>query len=81
MEVAQWIWNNFDICSGISLLPFSDHVYQQAPYEKICEDRYNELVNAMPKDVNWNDLSNFESEDNTTGSQELAGVGTSCEIQ
>ncbi len=81
LEVAQWIWNNFDICSGISLLPFSDHVYQQAPYEKICEDRYNELVSAMPKDVNWNDLSNFESEDNTTGSQELACVGTSCEIQ
>jgi ribonucleoside-diphosphate reductase alpha chain len=81
LEVAQWIWNNFDICSGISLLPFSDHVYQQAPYEKICEDRYNELLEEMPKGVDWNDLSNFETEDNTTGSQELACVGTSCEIQ
>jgi ribonucleoside-diphosphate reductase alpha chain len=81
LEVAQWIWNNFDICSGISLLPFSDHVYQQAPYEKICEDRYNKLLEEMPKGVDWNDLSNFETEDNTTGSQELACVGTSCEIQ
>ena len=32
-KVAQWIWDNFDLCSGISLLPTSDHVYQQAPYE------------------------------------------------
>ena len=35
LQVAQWVWENFDLCSGISLLPYSDHVYQQAPYEEI----------------------------------------------
>ena len=80
LQVSQWIWENFDLCSGISLLPYSDHVYQQAPYEEIDANQYKELVKAMPKDINWNDLENFEQEDNTTGSQELACVGGACEI-
>ena len=80
LQVAQWIWDNFDLCSGISLLPTSDHVYQQAPYEDITAEKYEELVAAMPQNVNWEDLSQFEKEDNTTGSQELACVGGACEI-
>lgn len=80
LEVCQWIWDNFDMCSGISLLPVSDHVYQQAPYEDITPEKYTELLEAMPKDIDWADLGNFEMEDNTTGSQELACVGGACEI-
>ena len=79
-KVAQWIWDNFDLCSGISLLPTSDHVYQQAPYEDIDESQYEKLVAAMPQNVSWEELSQFEKEDNTTGSQELACVGGACEI-
>jgi len=80
LQVAQWIWDNFDICSGISLLPVSDHVYQQAPYEDISAEKYKELAAAMPKDVDWSELEQYEMEDNTTGSQELACVGGTCEI-
>ena len=80
-QVAQWIWENFDICSGISLLPYSDHVYQQAPYEEINKKQYTEMLNIMPKNVDWvNELKAFEDEDNTIGSQELACVGGACEI-
>lgn len=79
-KVAQWIWDNFDLCSGISLLPTSDHVYQQAPYEDIDKAQYKELLSSMPVDVNWEDLGMFEKEDNTTGSQELACTGGACEI-
>lgn len=80
LQVAQWIWDNFDTVSGISLLPVSDHVYQQAPYEAIDKEKYNELLKTMPKDIDWSDLENFEKDDNTTGSQELACVGGACEI-
>lgn len=79
-EVCQWLWEHFDSVSGISLLPVSDHVYQQAPYEDISMEQYKELVKAMPKEINWDDLQKFEQEDNTTGSQELACVGGACEI-
>jgi len=79
LQVAQWIWDNFDLCSGISLLPVSEHTYQQAPYEEIDEAKYKELLSTVP-DVNWEGLGEFEEEDNTTGSQELACVGGACEI-
>ena len=80
LQVAQWIWDNFDICSGISLLPVSDHVYQQAPYENITPEMYKEALDNMPANIDWEDLRAFETEDNTTGSQELACVGGACEI-
>ena len=80
LQVSQWIWENFDTVSGISLLPVSDHVYQQAPYEDITSEKYEELLKAMPVDVNWSDLEHFEKEDTTTGSQELACTGGACEI-
>ena len=80
LQIAQWIWDNFELCSGISLLPFSDHVYQQAPYEDITAEKYKELVEAMPVGVDWIELEQYEQEDNTTGSQELACVGGACEI-
>jgi len=80
LQIAQWIWENFNSVSGISLLPVSDHVYQQAPYEAVEKEEYEEFLGKMPKDINWEDLANFEQEDNTTGSQELACVGGVCEI-
>jgi ribonucleoside-diphosphate reductase alpha chain len=80
LQVAQWIWDNFDLCSGISLLPVSDHVYQQAPYEDISAEMYEKLLAEMPAQVDWEKLSQFEKEDNTTGSQELACTGGGCDI-
>jgi len=61
-------------------LPFSDHTYQQAPYQDIDEMQYKELESKMPKDINWSLLQKFETEDNTRGSQELACTAGSCEL-
>lgn len=43
MEVGAWVYKHFDEMSGVSFLPFSDHTYQQAPYEDIEEETYNKL--------------------------------------
>ena len=80
LDVGNWVWNNFDEISGISFLPYSDHVYPQAPYEAINEQTYNELVDKMPDSIDWDNLANYESDDNTVGSQELACHGGACEI-
>jgi ribonucleoside-triphosphate reductase len=77
--VCDWLWNNFDIVSGIALLPRSDHVYTQAPYQEITKEEYDEAAKAMPV-FDWEALAEYEFEDTTTGSQELACVGTSCEF-
>jgi len=80
MEVGAWVYKHFDEVSGISFLPHSDHTYQQAPYQDITKEKYNELKKLMPKSVNFEELSNYENEDNTTGTQELACTAGSCEI-
>lgn len=77
-EVGAWVWKHFDEISGVSFLPHSNHTYQQAPYEEIDEQSYNELVSSIPSSVNWGDFKEFD--DNTEGSQTLACVGNSCEI-
>ncbi len=80
LDVCSWMWKNFDAISGISLLPYSDHTYQQAPYQECTEEEYNELLEKMPE-FNWEAAARFESDqDSTTGSQELACVGGACEI-
>lgn len=79
MEVGAWVYKHFDEIGGISFLPKSDHIYKQAPYQAITTKEYGELVAAMP-DVDWAKLEEFEKEDNTIGSQELACHGDTCEI-
>ena len=75
--VCQWIWENFDSVSGISFLPEEEHVYKQAPYQKIDKVEYTKLLKEMPTDMSW-DLA--ESSDNTEGSQTLACVAGVCEL-
>jgi ribonucleoside-diphosphate reductase alpha chain len=80
LAAGQWLWDRLDSCSGISFLPRTDHVYQQAPYEAIDEETYNKLKLDMPSEIEWDRLGEFEKEDNTTGTQELACVAGQCEI-
>lgn len=79
-EVGAWVYNHFDEMSGVSFLPFSDHVYKQAPYQDCTKEEYEDLIAKMPKNVNWTDLAKYEKRDSTTGSQELACVAGGCEI-
>ena len=78
-DICSWMWKNFDMMSGISLLPYSDHTYDQAPYTECTEAQYTALQKIMPE-FDWQALAAFEFEDMTTGSQELACVGGMCEI-
>ena len=77
--VCQWIWDNWDIMSGISLLPYDNGTYRQAPYQELTEQEYKELSALMP-DILWDLLPAFERGDTTTGSQELACTGGVCEV-
>ena len=79
-EVGAWVYNHFDEMSGVSFLPFSDHVYQQAPYQDCTKEEYEAMLIKMPKNINWTDLAKYEKQDATTGSQELACVAGGCEI-
>ena len=80
MDVGAWVYKNFDEVSGISFLPFSDHTYAQAPYQDIDEARYYALSHEMPESIDWSKLADFEKEDTTSGSKELACTADACEM-
>ena len=77
LEVGQWLYNKFDKISGISFLPYSEHTYQQAPYEPISKEEYAEMAANFPTEMSW-DIT--EESDMTEGSQTLACTGNNCEI-
>lgn len=78
--VADWVWENFDILSGVAFLPYSEHTYKQAPYQECTEEEYLKALALMPKEINWGYLKDYEQDDNTTGSQEYACASGFCEI-
>jgi len=81
MEVGAWVYKHFDEVSGISFLPHSDHSYKQAPYQEVTETEYLELLAKMPSNIRWEDLSFYETEDGTSGTQTLACTSDgNCEI-
>ena len=81
MDVGAWVYENFDVASGVSFLPHSDHSYQQAPYQDIEKEDYLEWQQAYKGvKLDWNQLSLFEKEDNTSGSRELACTAGVCEV-
>lgn len=76
MDVGAWVYNNFDILSGVSFLPSADdaHTYEAAPYEDITKKNFK----PMSTTVDWNAV--IEVDDTTIASQELACTGGACEI-
>lgn len=79
LDVAAWVYKNFDDLNGISFLPYSEHSYQQAPYQAISEAEYQAAVDSFPN-VDFDKYIVNEYEDNTTASQSLACVSGVCEI-
>ena len=80
LDVGSWVYNHFDEVSGISFLPFSEHTYKQAPYQDCTKEEYETMLSQMPKGIDWTALSEYEKEDTTTGSRELACTAGVCEI-
>jgi ribonucleoside-triphosphate reductase len=81
MEVGAWVYKNFDEVSGISFLPHSEHTYKQAPYQEISKEEYEALLLKMPKNIRWEDLSFYETEDGTATNATLAcSSDGNCEL-
>ena len=80
LAVGAFVYEHFDEMSGVSFLPHSDHTYQQAPYQDCTREEYKALLKSMPKQINWEALSEYEQEDNTVAMQTMACSGDVCEI-
>lgn len=79
IEVANWLYKNWDIVGGLSFLPRDNHVYQLAPYEEIDEKTFNEMSKRFV-DIDFSKIVTYEASDETKGAKELACVSGVCEI-
>lgn len=76
--VGEWMWNNKEHYNGLSVLPYSDHTYIQAPFEDCTKEKYEEMF----KHLTNIDLSNVvEMDDATDLKGEAACAGGACEIK
>lgn len=77
LAVGAWVYKHFDDVGGVSFLPYSDHVYKQAPYQEITAEQYEKLEAEFPE-IHWDEFK--ETEDTLTNVKELACVSGVCEI-
>jgi ribonucleoside-diphosphate reductase alpha chain len=80
LDVGSWVWNNFDDISGVSFLPYADHSYQQAPYQEITAKEYKEWQKKTTSNIDWDLIKDYEKEDMTENTKELACTAGACEI-
>lgn len=80
IEVANWVYDNWEFVGGISFLPYSEHTYKQAPYQDCTEADYFLAKAQMPESIDWSMLSAYEFEDTTSGSQTLSCSAGNCEV-
>ena len=79
IEVANWVYKNWDIVGGLSFLPREDHVYKLAPYEAIDEKTYKELSKRF-EHIDYSKIISYEKQNETDLKKELACVAGVCEI-
>ena len=75
--VGKWMWDNRNYYNGLSVLPYADHTYKQAPFEDCTKEVYEEMLKSL---VNVDLTKIVEFEDNTDLKDQVACAGAACEI-
>jgi ribonucleoside-diphosphate reductase alpha chain len=71
------MWENREVYNGLSVLPYSDHTYTQAPFEDISEEEYNKRVSSLQ----MIDLTKvIELDDSVDFGAISACSGSQCEV-
>lgn len=75
--VGKWMWANRDVYNGLSVIPYDNGSYVQAPFENCSKEEYEKRLASLQSI----DLTKvIEIEDNVQFSQVVACAGASCEI-
>lgn len=77
LSIGDWMWENKASYNGLSVLPFDNGNYKQAPFEDITKEDFERLEKSLRE----LDLSNvFEPDDETDLQAEAACAGGACTI-
>ncbi len=79
IQVANWVYSNWDIVGGLSFLPREDHVYKLAPYEAIDEAKFKELAKRL-EHIDYSKIITYEKQNDLDLKKELACASGVCEI-
>jgi ribonucleoside-diphosphate reductase alpha chain len=76
--VGEWMWENREVYNGLSVLPYDNGSYVQAPFEDITEEEYNERI----ANLHSLDLTKVtEIEDHVEFGQTAACSGGACSVE
>jgi ribonucleoside-diphosphate reductase alpha chain len=75
--VGEWMWENKAYYNGLSVLPFSDHTYIQAPFQDCDRETYEKMMQSL-SNIDLDMV--VELDDNTDLKDQVACAGGSCEI-
>jgi ribonucleoside-triphosphate reductase (thioredoxin) len=76
-RVGEWMWENKASYNGLSVLPFDNGSYKQAPYEDITQEVFYTLEQSL-KAINLENV--YENDDETDHKAEAACAGGACAI-
>ena len=76
-NVRDYLWENRENYSGISMLPYDGGTYEQAPFEDISKEEYEKLVARLGQ-IDMTKV--IELDDETTLSTEAACAGGTCSV-
>lgn len=79
IDLIKWVVEHKDWIGGMAFLPFFDAKYDQLPYIEISKEEFEKLDAEFPV-IDWSKLLEYENEDMTTASQELACVSGVCSL-
>jgi hypothetical protein len=74
---VDWLWENRDSYSGITLYPKNDAKYAQAPFEAIAKEKFDLLVKGLHS-LDFKAVK--EDDDNTKLTEQAACVGGACAL-
>ena len=76
-SVGEWMWENKASYNGLSVLPFDNGNYKQAPFEDITKEDF-EMLESSLRELNLSNV--FEPDDATELQAEAACAGGACTI-
>lgn len=76
-NVRDYLWENRENYSGISMLPYDGGTYEQAPFEDITKEKFEELIKRL-HEIDVKKIVELDDETNLTG--EAACAGGQCSI-
>lgn len=79
LELGALVYQNWEDVGGVSFLPRSEHIYEQAPYESISDERYDTMMATFPE-IPWERLPYYEQEDTTEVAKEFACTSGGCTL-